>query len=154
MLAALELPGYRVMRWERDGGAYRNPRDYPATSLATTGTHDTESLAEWWEAESDATRAAVAAAYPEFVTAQPPDAAFTPRVHEALVTAALQSSSALCVLPWQDVFGRRERVNLPGSMGDSNWSYRVEWNVEDLAQQPEAVSRATWLAHLALAAGR
>ncbi|MEN9800452.1 MAG: hypothetical protein RL653_4149 [Pseudomonadota bacterium] len=154
VLAALGLPGYRVMRWERDGGTYRDPRAYPATSLATTGTHDTETLAEWWEAESDATRAAVAAAYPEFATLQPPDAAFTPRVHEALVAAALQSSSALCVLPWQDVFARRERVNLPGSMGDSNWSYRVEWNVEDLAQQPEAVSRAAWLAGLARAAGR
>lgn len=154
VLAALELPGYRVMRWERDGGTYRDPRAYPATSLATTGTHDTETLAEWWEAESDATRAAVAAAYPEFATLQSPDATFTPRVHEALVTAALQSSSALCVLPWQDIFARRERVNLPGSMGESNWSYRVEWNVEDFPHQPEAISRAAWLAHLTLAAGR
>jgi len=153
VLAQLQLPGYRVMRWERDNGTYRDPRAYPDVSLATTGTHDTETLAEWWEAESPHVRQAVAKRYPEFegMDAEP---TFTPRVHEALVAAALNSSSALCVLPWQDVFARRERVNLPGTTGPANWSYRVEWDMDVLAGVPEASARAAWLKRLTQEAGR
>ncbi|MBM4379767.1 MAG: 4-alpha-glucanotransferase, partial [Deltaproteobacteria bacterium] len=154
VLGQLHLPGYCVMRWERDGGTYRDPRAYPAVSLATTGTHDTETLAGWWEAETPHTRAAVAAAYPEFQGMDGADATFTPRVHGALVAAALNSTSDLCILPWQDVFARRERVNLPGTTGPSNWSYRVEWDMDVLADQPEAAARAAWLRRLTQEAGR
>ena len=49
----LEIPGYKVLRWERaweeDGKPFKNPADYPAVSVATSGTHDTETVAEWWD---------------------------------------------------------------------------------------------------------
>jgi len=52
-LTRLAIPGYRVLRWERewqrDPGVFRNPHDFPKLSLATTSTHDTETLREWWE---------------------------------------------------------------------------------------------------------
>src|SRR5439155_19904521 len=65
LMTSLGLPGYKVMRWERDAKQYHDPRKYPAVSLATTGTHDTETLKEWWEAAKPAERALVAAAYAE-----------------------------------------------------------------------------------------
>src|SRR5438445_2870137 len=51
-LAALGVPGYKVARWEKElpggpGQHFLNPADYPELSLATTGTHDTETLTEW-----------------------------------------------------------------------------------------------------------
>ena len=50
----LGIPGYKVFRWERDWDLpdrpFRDPEMYPPLSVATTGTHDTETLAEWWEA--------------------------------------------------------------------------------------------------------
>ena len=54
-LSALGVPGYKVMRWEKinDGTpaeAFVPPAEYPETSLATTSTHDTDTLAEWWDA--------------------------------------------------------------------------------------------------------
>ena len=43
----------RCLRWERAVGrarpAVHRSADYPETSVATTGTHDTEPLASWWE---------------------------------------------------------------------------------------------------------
>jgi 4-alpha-glucanotransferase len=61
-LKALGVPGYKVMRWEKvDEGtvaeAFTSPADYPELSLATTGTHDTDTLAEWWDAAPGRTRA-------------------------------------------------------------------------------------------------
>src|SRR5688572_675359 len=51
-LASLDVPGYRVFRWERrwdeDGQPFRDPAEYPAASVATSGTHDTEPMAVWW----------------------------------------------------------------------------------------------------------
>ncbi len=52
-LERLQVPGYRVLRWEREwhqpGQPFRDPAHYPARSLATTGTHDTDPLAIAWD---------------------------------------------------------------------------------------------------------
>ncbi|MFZ5470360.1 MAG: 4-alpha-glucanotransferase [Myxococcota bacterium] len=154
-LAQLGLPGYRVLRWERDEGVYRDPRTFPASSLATTGTHDTETLAEWWETVPAVEREATARGYPELarLTGAPPTN-FTPEVHEAMLQAALNARSELCVLPWQDVLGTRERINLPGSMTDANWSYRIDQVVEELLVREETRAAAARLARITEAAGR
>ena len=153
-LEKLGLPGYRVLRWENDNGVYRNPHHFPARSLATTGTHDTETVREWWEKAQDWEREAIARATPEFSSLQPPPREFTPAIHEALLGAALCSSSDLCVLPWQDVLGTLDRVNLPGSMTDLNWSYRIAQTHEELLDREETRAAADRLARLTHRAGR
>ena len=58
-LARLGVPGYKVLRWERqwntEGRPFKDPADYPACAVATSGTHDTEPMATWW-AERDGRR--------------------------------------------------------------------------------------------------
>lgn len=147
ILAELKLPGYRVMRWERDDNNYRDPRQFPAVSLVTTGTHDTDTVAEWWEGAGDHERQAAARSWPE-LHGVAISREFTPDVHRAMLASALNANSDLCVLPWQDVLGTRDRINLPGSMSDSNWAYRIEQNVSDLltdSRTREAAERLAWL---------
>ena len=52
-LKELQVPGFRVFRWERlwheKGHPFRDPADYPPISVATSGTHDTDPLIVWWE---------------------------------------------------------------------------------------------------------
>lgn len=146
-LTRLGLPGYRVLRWERDGAIFRNPHDFPPTSLVTTGSHDTETMREWWENISQPEREAVARVYPEMHGISP-SAEFTPMLHRALLSAAEGASSSLCIIPWQDVLGTRDRINLPGTMTDSNWSYRMEQPVEELLTRDEtrrAAEMMSWL---------
>ena len=48
----LGVPGYKVFRWERDWkrrAAVPRSAALRRVSVATTGTHDTETLAEWWD---------------------------------------------------------------------------------------------------------
>ena len=153
-LAELQIPGYRVLRWEKDDQVYRNPHQFPEVSLVTTGTHDTETIREWWEALGDRERAAAAAAWPEFEGLRPPPAGFTPEVHGRLLATAEQAASRLCVLPWQDVLGETERINLPGSVGDANWAYRLAAPVEELEGREDVREAATQLRALTHAAGR
>jgi len=148
ILAHLGIPGYQVMRWSREDGIYRDPRHYPEVSLVTTGTHDTQTMKEWWETAQPWEREAVCRTWPEMNGFQPPPSQWSPEVHESLLRAALNAQSRTCVLPWQDVFGEAERVNMPGTVGDSNWSYRMRLDVEALKTDAEAQRVAKWLARL------
>lgn len=147
-LARLGLPGYQVMRWSREDGIYRDPRHYPEVSLATTGTHDTETMVSWWNNAQPWEREAVCRTWPELWRFSPPPGTCGPEVHEALVRAALNANSSLCVLPWQDVLAETTRINTPGTVGEANWSYRMADEVETLctAEAPRRV--ADWLARL------
>ncbi|HET9157856.1 MAG TPA: 4-alpha-glucanotransferase, partial [Myxococcaceae bacterium] len=153
-LAELQIPGYRVLRWEKDDRVYRNPHDFPEVSVVTTGTHDTETVSEWWEALDDGERAAAAQAWPEFEGLRPPPATFTPDVHQRVLSTAERAASQVCVLPWQDVLGETERINLPGSFGDANWAYRIAAPVEELEGRQEMREAAARLRALTQAAGR
>src|SRR6185436_13738546 len=48
-LQKVGVPGYRVLRWERDGETYRDPASWPAASVATNSTHDTDTTAAWYD---------------------------------------------------------------------------------------------------------
>lgn len=153
ILSRLKIPGYKVMRWERDDAVYRNPHQYPRVSLVTTGTHDTDTLREWWETATEQEHFETAKAYPELagVTLS---REFTPEIHRALIAAAEHAASDLCVLPWQDILGTRDRINLPGSTGDTNWSYRIAQRTEELLSDPQSRRAAAFIAELTDAARR
>ena len=141
-LTRLGIPGYRVLRWENDDGVFRDPRRYPPLSVATTGTHDTSTLATWWEEElgDDARRAL--AEVPVFAALANASRMFTPAVHAALLDGLYAARSGLVLLPFQDAYGGRERINVPATVGPGNWSYRMPWTVEELASGAQESLRA------------
>ncbi|TMA39317.1 MAG: 4-alpha-glucanotransferase [Deltaproteobacteria bacterium] len=137
-LTALGIPGYRVLRWEEDAGAFRDPLGYPRLSVATSGTHDTSTLAAWWSDElGDRGRRALASV-PLFAALHDAGAEFTPAVHGALLDGLYAAGSDLVVVPLQDAFGGRERVNVPATVGPHNWGYRMPWTVEELGRGSSA----------------
>ena len=157
-LADLEIPGYKVLRWERewdtDGQPFRNPAEYPVCSVATSGTHDTEPLAEWWDAAPLEERRAAAA----IVCLDPPGcdpvAPFSNRTRDAFLQILFASSSDLLILPIPDVFGWRDRINTPAVISAENWTWKLPWPVEDLASGRVSHERAVFLRALAARYGR
>ena len=143
-LKRLGVPGFRVLRWERhwhtEGQPFRDPRDYPAISVATSGTHDTEPLIVWWEQLSDEDREQVSRLPTLQRMANGADLARAPldRVRDALLESLFASASNLLLLPVQDVFGWRDRINIPATVDDRNWTYRLPWPVDRLDEIPEA----------------
>lgn len=139
-LARRGVPGLRVFRWERHwhspGQPFRNPAEYPAASVAVSGTHDTEPMMVWWETASAEERDKVRAVVPGAAADAP-----CPAVRDALLEALYASSSRLVLMPVQDVFGWRDRINDPSVVADSNWVYRLPWPVDRLDQVPEARQR-------------
>lgn len=161
-LVRLEVPGYKVLRWERRwneaGQPFIDPGEYPDIAVATPGTHDNEPLAEWWTLLADEDRAAVlslpAVAREIPASIRSADATLTPPILDALTKALLASPSRIVILPIQDIFGWRGRINTPGTISDANWSWRMPWGVEGLAQEKEPLERAATLLRWTREAGR
>jgi 4-alpha-glucanotransferase len=152
-MAERSLPGYRVLRWENDGPVFRDPRAFPACSIATTGTHDTSSLAAWWSDELDDAGRRALAEVPPFAALQGAGPELTPAVHEALVDGLYAAGSDTALLLVQDLFGSRERINTPATIADANWSWRLPEEVERLTG-PAGRERSAWLRTLARRHGR
>jgi 4-alpha-glucanotransferase len=149
-LARLRIPGYRVQRWEKEwdapGQPFRDPARWPALSVATTGTHDTESVADWYDAMPAEERRQLAD-----IPALAPlrgslPATFDDRVRDALLEMLYRSGSDLLLLPFGDVFGVRDRVNVPGTVTDENWTYRIPVGLAALAADRAARERLHGLA--------
>ena len=133
MLADLRIPGYKVLRWEReDNGYYREPRNYPQVSLATTSTHDTETVRGWWETMDIRERANIW----EMISAQKTDGniPFNLDTQRAILRRVLDSSSALTLFSWQDIIGTLDRVNTPGTVGEQNWTYRSAYTPDEVSR--------------------
>lgn len=158
-MARLGVPGCKVFRWERHwnspGQPFVDPADYPPSSVAVTGTHDTEPMAVWWRDASPAERAAVAA-LPLVNTiphdqsiADAPSGEMSPMVRDALLAAVYAAGSDLVIVPLPDAFGWADRINTPAVVDDVNWTWRLPWRLEDVGDQPEAMGAAVRLRELA-----
>jgi 4-alpha-glucanotransferase len=148
-LTALGIPGYRVLRWEEDDGVFRDPAGYPPLSVALAGTHDTSSLATWWEDELDDAGRRALAAVPSFATLVDAPAKCTPAVRATLLDGLYAAGSKLAVLPFPDVYGGHERINTPATVGASNWGYRVPWTLRELRESRDGRALAERLRDLA-----
>lgn len=155
------LPGYKVIRWERDWHAPGQPfvptERFPAVSVATTSTHDIEPLALWWEqAPADQRRAFVGSLGENIVPRgiDPATVPFTPGLHRLMLDAAYRAGSDLLLLPMQDACGWRDRINVPATVGEENWSWRLPFAVENLDEDEGMNASARELSELARRCGR
>ncbi len=118
VLAETGVPGYKLPRWEKNGDEFINPADYAAVSLATTSTHDTEQLAGWWKSAGASERrqfwkmVSGGGRVPPFSKALDP-----------ILEKLIKAGSRVVILPFQDIFGLKDRINTPNTMGPHNWSF-------------------------------
>ncbi len=133
MMQELSMPGYKVLRWEKDNEVFREPRNYPKASVATTGTHDTETLKEWWQDMPSWQRAN----FWEMVSAQKTDGnlEWSKEIHKGILKRTLGSGSCLVILPFQDILGQEGRINTPGTVNEENWTYRTPFEPEQITPE-------------------
>lgn len=164
-LQELGVPGFKVLRWERcwhvEGQPFKDPLEYPEVTVATSGTHDTEPLIVWWESAAREEKTALLEvpflrkALTDEDRARALDGnGLTHAVHEALLEVLYASGANLLILPIQDIFAWRDRINQPATVNDDNWTWRLPWPSDRLPAQPDAMARATQLKAWALRHGR
>ncbi|MBF6567457.1 MAG: 4-alpha-glucanotransferase [Candidatus Binataceae bacterium] len=158
-LQNLKVPGYKVLRWEKAGRGnpedrYVDPACYSELSVASTGTHDTETLAQWWrECGAQQRRLLVESVGIETREVWDRDS-LDELTLDALLEALYAAPSVVVIEPLQDLFGWTARINYPGTVRASNWSWRLPAAIEHLKSSPVIARRAATLAGIAKRTGR
>lgn len=114
------FPGMRVFQFGfiSDGDSAHKPHNYPANSVAYTGTHDNNTLLGYlWELD-DNTR--------EKMLAYCGHMGHWESGCESIIRTMMQSHANLVIMPVQDLlgYGSDTRLNIPGK-ADGNWAYRI-----------------------------
>jgi 4-alpha-glucanotransferase len=148
-LEKLGVAGYRVLRWEKDPEGYRDPASWPAVSVCTNATHDTDTTAEWYDSLSREDREQLRG-IPALASLDP-ERGFDESVRDLFLHVLYDAPSTLVLVLFQDALGSRERINTPGTVDASNWAYRMPMTVAELSSDQQTTER---LAQLARDAGR
>ncbi len=118
------LPGMAVLQFAFGGGDFSVnaflPSNLKVNQVVYTGTHDNDTSRGWWAAASEDERHN----YRTFTSSAPQEDTFA----QDLLRLAWESRAALAVAPLQDILnlGTGARMNLPGTTGDHNWTWRVQ----------------------------
>ena len=152
-LRRLDVPGFKVLRWERrwkrPGQPFIDPADYGEVSVATTATHDTEPLVTWWATAPDEERQAV-----REMPSMKKHLADSASELDALLRSLLDAKSRLTIVPLQDIFGWPDRINTPAQISERNWTWIVPWPVDGWQSVPDAQQRGKALARWTVEANR
>jgi 4-alpha-glucanotransferase len=159
-LEELGILGLRVLRWTRkwseNGQPYLPVSEYPELSVACASVHDSSSLREWWEAEADrdwAWRFAASALGRDLGSC--PDKLDAGQV-ETILELIARSASRFAVYSIQDLLAmseklrpldpRSERINVPGTVGIGNWSYRIPYSIDQILAETKLTTKVHALA--------
>ena len=124
MRDASGFPGMKVLGFAFDS---REPSDYlphtyTANTVCYTGTHDNMTTRQWFDtAEPDAVAYAR-----EYMHLDEKEGDVWGSIRTAMATV-----SDLCIVPIQDYLnlGGEARMNFPGTMSDSNWTWRAGYDM-------------------------
>jgi 4-alpha-glucanotransferase len=149
VLADLRILGLRIPRWARlwdqPRQPYIPPAEYPFLTVCAPSVHDTSTMRGWWEEDDDKQAFWSALGLDGAVPAT-----YDPQVARRVIEAVLRTGSSICVLQLQDLLALtaeipevsvdEERVNVPGTVNEFNWGYRMPVPVPELAACAELAS--------------
>lgn len=158
-LRAMAIPGYKVVRWEKEnwgtsGERFISPAAYPEISLATTGTHDTETLREWWDNLPFIERSSFAEALGIADSVEANATPMNDATLDAILEATYSSPARLAIVPIQDLFGWTARINTPGTVNDDNWTWCLPLDAKRACDDTSIMARANKLRPIAQRTGR
>lgn len=132
-LSQLGILSLKVYRWEAENNISKDPQGYPFLALATSSVHDSSNLREWLRTE------------PASVTSMDIQGGEATGAQVAEFLRRLYASPAMVVMtPLQDLLAlvdkfhgdaAAERINIPGTVSDFNWTYRMPLLLEDLLRE-------------------
>ena len=130
-LNRMDIPGYKVMRWERDWDEDGKPFRIP--HLSRLQRRDQRHaryrpVAEWWDEAPSPSAEALARSITTARRIRSPEP-FNDTTRDAILQLLYRAGSDIVLLPIQDVFGWKERINTPrssmtrtGPGGCAGWS--------------------------------
>jgi 4-alpha-glucanotransferase len=155
-LAKLGILGLRVVRWHRawdqEGQPYVPFEDYPELSVCTPAVHDSSTVREWWEREADQELFAGFLGVPSLPRG------YNPGTARLILSKTASAASRFRVFQIQDLLHlsnkwyaedpASERINVPGTSGEFNWTYRLPASIEEIGGDSDLVKAVGELAQV------
>ena len=156
VLESLGILGLRVLRWHRawdkEGQPYVRFEDYPELSVCTPAVHDSSCLREWWDKEADQR------VFCDFIGVPSLPKVYNPGTARIILSKIAACASRFRVFQFQDLLHLSsqwytpdpadERINIPGTVNDFNWTYRLPAPVSELMKDETLLNAVRELAAL------
>jgi 4-alpha-glucanotransferase len=147
VLGTLRILGLRVVRWfrewDREGQPYIPLEKYPELTVCTPAVHDSSTVREWWEREADQDL------FSGFIGVPSLPRVYNPGTARIVLSKIASARSRFRVFQIQDLLHlsnrwyapdpASERINVPGTCNDFNWTYRLPAAIEEIGQDADFV---------------
>ncbi|MCL2472721.1 MAG: 4-alpha-glucanotransferase, partial [Treponema sp.] len=147
VLSQLNILGLRVVRWFREWGKEGEPyvpfEDYPVKTVCTPAVHDSSCLREWWDREVDQHQ------FSSFIGVPSLPKVYNPGTARLILSKIAAASSRFRVFQIQDLLHlsnhwyaadpASERINVPGTTNEFNWTYRLPAVISELADDKDLI---------------
>lgn len=154
----------RVIRWcrkwaEQPVQPYVPLNELTELSVATSSVHDSPTLRQWWDEDKNGVNLFVRT-YPWAFGLEGWDndainrvanETFTPEKAQNFLMAVAQARSVWCIHPLQDFLSMEksywlensdaERVNIPGTVSEFNWTYRLPVQLEQISKDESLIAK-------------
>ncbi|MBV6492653.1 MAG: hypothetical protein LDLANPLL_00650 [Turneriella sp.] len=145
-LEKLNILCLKVFRWEAENNVPIPPESYPYLSLATSSVHDSSNLREWLQNEES------------YITGIEKRGG-GPSAEDVFtfLSRLYTSPSMVVMIPIQDLLAldetlhgapEDERINIPGTVSEFNWTYRMPITLEELLSREGLITKVKKLVKL------
>jgi 4-alpha-glucanotransferase len=135
-------------KWEEAGTPYVSFNHYPLLSVCAPSVHDTNTLNGWWELELSEEEKEKYLKHIRYKGLVP--SGYPVELAEYIFSHLLKTNSILCIFQIQELFSlttelrvsnpEEERINVPGTISDLNWTYRIYSSLEFLTNYDKFAS--------------
>ncbi|MDR0472536.1 MAG: 4-alpha-glucanotransferase [Treponema sp.] len=146
-LEKLEILGLRVVRWHRKWNEQTQPyipfEDYPELTVCTPAVHDSSTLREWWDREADQNQFSGFLGFPSLPKV------YNPGTAKIILNRIAGAASRFRVFQIQDLLHlsnrwyahdpASERINVPGTSNEFNWTWRLPALPEEIGRDEDLV---------------
>jgi 4-alpha-glucanotransferase len=147
VLAKLKILCLRVVRWHRywdtEGQPYVPFEEYPQLSVCTPAVHDSSTVREWWEREANQEQFSGFLGYPSLPRV------YNPGTAKIILAKTASARSCFRVFQIQDLLHlsnkwysqdpEAERVNVPGTCNEFNWTYRLPAPITEIGKDRDMI---------------
>jgi 4-alpha-glucanotransferase len=148
VLSKLKILGLRVTRWfrewDREGQPFIPFDQYPVLTVCTASVHDSSTIREWWEKEANQRQ------FAGFIGVPSLPKIYNPGTAKIILTKTASSRSRFRIFQIQDLLHLsnkwysadpvQERINVPGTLNEFNWTYRLPAQIEEIAKDKELLT--------------
>ena len=156
VLSRLKILGLRVVRWfrlwDKEGQPYIPFEEYPELSVCTPAVHDSSTVRDWWDSEADQGVFAGFIGKPSLPKKYNPGTAKVFLKHTAAAASRFRVFQIQDLLhlskKWYAADPASERVNVPGTANEFNWTYRIPAPISEIRKDGELVQNIRELSEI------